>query len=522
MHIIDITKKYIKKYNKVKKQPQDIADLEMYKYLLTLWASMSNNELKKIFECILNHHDPQCYSVDLLDNISFEPIHKNIIVNILDTYIKTTKSEFNITDSYALEWEKAKETYSVDNTEEDEQDNIDYHLRNYINSQKTLMYKYILDNEFSNKFLYNKLIVLKGWSSATPIINSYFHNDYCNGGGLYVNINGVGIAIDPGCNFIKNMHQNGIRIFDIQYVIVTHDHIDHNDSVVALQNLNYEYNNFIANHKKNILSNKKIPKNYPNKITWIIDAETKKSLENQPDFCSPIKTLTEELTINEIITPSLPMDPEEEKEQYYIATKKFLNDADPCEIDVSDSISLICFRTRHMRNSFGIQLNFTINNKPVSIGYTSDTGYFKALSNHLNNSDIIIVNISELSKHDLTLGEIDKNANHLKLNGSIKTIKNISRRPQLIIVSEFWGGKDDIRLFITKKIKESLLDVTQFVGDSEKSTNVLAGDIGLTISLVDQKIVCSSCKNDIAIHNITTVQKEKYGQLYYMCNKCSN
>jgi len=50
MHIIDITKKYIKKYNKVKKQPQDIADLEMYKYLLTLWASMSNNELKKIFE----------------------------------------------------------------------------------------------------------------------------------------------------------------------------------------------------------------------------------------------------------------------------------------------------------------------------------------------------------------------------------------------------------------------------------------------------------------------------------------
>ncbi len=525
MHIIDITKKYIKKYSKPNKQPQDMKDLEIYGHLLTLWASISTNELKEIFNCIINHCDPQCYSVDLLNNEMFDSNHKSIIVNVFYAYIKATQSEFNIPDSFVMLWEEAQKTYNSEplkDDEDDDRDNTDYHLKNYINSKKTLMYKYILDSQFANKFLNNKLIVLKGWSSATPIINSYFHNNYCNGGGLYININGVGIAIDPGCNFVKNMHENGIRIFDIQYVIVTHDHIDHNDSVLSLQDLNYEYNNFVAKHLSSVLSNKKIPKNYPNKITWIVDAETKETLVKHPNFSELIKAGTEEIIINEIKTPNLEVEESEKEEQYYRASKRFLNEAETCYIDISSSTDLKCFRTHHMRNSFGIQLNSTINKQPISIGYTSDTGYFQALPNHLNNSNIVILNISELSKQDLTPDQIDKKANHLKLNGSIKTIKNISQRPQLVIVSEFWGGKDDIRLFITKKIKESLLNSTSFAGDSKKSVNVLAGDIGLTISLIDQRIVCSSCKSEMTFCEITTIQEEKYGQLRYLCNKCSD
>ncbi len=164
MHIIDITKKYIKKYSKSNKQPQDIKDLEIYEHLLTLWASMSNNELKMVFNCIINHCDPQCYNVDLLNNEIFDPNHKSIIVNIFDAYIKATQSEFNIPDSFVISWEEAQKAYNIEPLEDDEDDhdNTDYQLKNYINSQKTLMYKYILDSQFANKFLNNKLIVLKG------------------------------------------------------------------------------------------------------------------------------------------------------------------------------------------------------------------------------------------------------------------------------------------------------------------------------------------------------------------------
>ena len=475
-----------------------------------------------IFQCIIEHCDPQSHSVKLLDNETFESIHKNIIVNVFVAYIKATKTEFNIPDSFVLEWEQAQKMYNIESPEEDDDpDNTDYHLKKYINSEKTLMYRYILDSQFSNKFLNNRLIVLKGWSSATPIINSYFHNQYCNGGGLYVNFNGVGIVIDPGCNFIKNMHENGIRIFDIQYVIVTHDHIDHNNSVLALQDLNYEYNNFALKHIKTVLNNKKLPKNLPNKITWIVDAETGAKLKEDSNFNDPIKILNDEIKINEIIIPNLPLDPNEEP-QYYKASKSFLNEAETDEINIADNINLTCFRTRHMKNSFGIRLNSVIEKQPASIGYTSDTGYFRALPNHLNKSNIVIVNISELSTYDLVPEAIDKNANHLKLNGSIKTIKNIPQRPQLVVVSEFWGGKDDIRLFITKKITESCLDITNFAGDSKKPINVLAGDIGLTINLIDQRIVCSACKSEMDFSNITTIQEEKYCQLRYLCNRCSN
>ena len=55
----------------------------------------------------------------------------------------------------------------------------------------------------------NHLIILKGMSSSSPFIyNSLFQKHKFTGGGIYLNWNGIGIAIDPGYGFIENLNEN--------------------------------------------------------------------------------------------------------------------------------------------------------------------------------------------------------------------------------------------------------------------------------------------------------------------------
>lgn len=522
MRIEDIAKKYIRLKRQKNKNAFDLNEIDTFEHILKLWSSMGNDALKKLFECIIEQKDPSAYNVKILDGNVFNDELKRIVANIFCSYLSSVKKEYTLDENFISEWENIYDSlYREESDENVESD--DYFLKEYIKSNKTLMYKYILDNHFSNKFLENKLIVLKGWSSATPIINSYFRNDYCNGGGFYINIKGTGIVIDPGCNFIKNMHEQGIRIFDIQYVIVTHNHIDHNASVMELQNLNYEYNNFIANNSNNVLNHKKLPKNYPNKIIWIVDQETSISLKNNPDFLAPIKSSAGDIIINEITVPDLGTDSDEEKHGF-LPSKKFVNDTAVANYEIekpTGAIELTFFRTYHMKNSYGLCIKSEIDQESISIGFTSDTGYFQKLPIHLCDCNIIIENISELSKEDLNVDDIQNKANHLKLNGCIKTISRMKTPPKLAVISEFWGGKDDIRLFIIRRIKESIVKSSKMDGLAEKEpTQVLAADIGLTIKLNNYTVRCSACGNEVPLKTITTVQDEKYGQLKYICHRC--
>ena len=43
--------------------------------------------------------------------------------------------------------------------------------------------------------------------------------------------------VDPGINFMENMHFTGLNINDINAVLVTHDHIDHNGDLPAIDDL---------------------------------------------------------------------------------------------------------------------------------------------------------------------------------------------------------------------------------------------------------------------------------------------
>jgi ribonuclease BN (tRNA processing enzyme) len=113
----------------------------------------------------------------------------------------------------------------------------------------------------------NKLVILRRWQSFNPIIPRPHSNPisvpYAPGGGYFLFWHGKkdgksenkGIVIDPGFNFIQNFYDEGFSIEDIDAVIITHAHIDHDNELSSILTLLAEWNDYMRkaeNEKKKI------------------------------------------------------------------------------------------------------------------------------------------------------------------------------------------------------------------------------------------------------------------------------
>lgn len=422
---------------------------------------------------------------------------KAIICGVLALYGKTYNTNFS------ENWMKKYSKFS-DNLLDEENESFlpkDEWLEKYICEKKTNFYHYICAANYSKKQKNDCLIMLKGWSSSTPLINSIGFRNQKFGGGFFVRVNGIGIAVDPGCNFIENMHEQGLFINDIDCVIITHSHIDHCNDMEALATMNYEYNKLI---KSNTFE--KFKRLNTHIINWYVDATTYKRMvgeENKDNFPQ------DENKINEVKLNNI-------SNTHTIINKNLKE----LVIEHNDYIiKLLYFPTlHHCQNSFGFKLTTSLDlKKEFSLGYTSDTAYFDKLREHFKNCDVLIANISELSLNDLESKTVIKD-NHLRLQGCVKLLENSLEPPKFFVVSEFWGGKDDIRLYIAKK----LLD---YSGEpkfkkSKDHTIVFASDVGLTIELPSLKTKCSFCNQYSDPKSMITILSEPYSRLMYACDEC--
>jgi len=89
----------------------------------------------------------------------------------------------------------------------------------------------------------DKLIILRRWQSFNPRIPRPY-GDSVKGGGYFLMWYGKGVVIDPGYDFIRNFYEEGFTLNDINAVIITHSHPDHDDDLSTLTTLIVEWNEF--------------------------------------------------------------------------------------------------------------------------------------------------------------------------------------------------------------------------------------------------------------------------------------
>ena len=320
------------------------------------------------------------------------------------------------------------------------------------------------------------LICLKGFSSTTPAIYSATFENACTGGGLYLNVDGYGIAIDPGIGFVNSMHKQGIFIEDINTVIVTHNHLDHNADLGTLSALSHDLNGY---YKRQAAFYQEFFDGVQGKkhtIDWFLDKSTKESMQ-------------------EIIDNS------RELVRY-----------DSWE-NISENISMQSIETMHIKNgiSYGLKFRINLKNEMLQIGYTSDTKFFPELAEFFKEVNILIFNISDIYEKDVR-GIKSKNS-HLGYDGSLRLLMKNFSNLKLAIASEFCCSKGDYRMKVLRKLSEQI--------ERQKSVCVIPGEVGLKIDMPSGNICCSQCKRMVPISSMSVVAPEKeFGFIRYVCNRC--
>jgi len=325
------------------------------------------------------------------------------------------------------------------------------------------------------------LMILKGWSSSIPLvsgrINEYFEGNICKGGGYFIRWKGAGLVIDPGINFLENFHENSFHIADIDIVLITHNHLDHNYELLQINDAFYQTNKFLKNEKRQ---------------RYILDKETgdvKRSelYKDIIDIEPPFDTGTTDSGIRDL------------KEKYNMLIKLFKTEHSE-DVEHSTGAIIELFEKKD-------------DDEPViKIGLTSDTKYFPGLSEKLVDCDLIIPHFGMLDKKELDDVNDDGHDTHLGFNGMKKLIEGTNA--DLYAITEFWGGRGDFRIDLIRKI---IFDLNE----NKKNKHIIAGDVGCKIKLPSKHIFCSNCNTFSNYKTTSTVRPEKaFGKLRYLCEDC--
>ena len=322
---------------------------------------------------------------------------------------------------------------------------------------------------------------LKGFSSSTPLINSVAFDSNSMGGGFYFRYNGLGIAVDPGIGFTTLMHKHNIFIDDIDVVIVTHNHIDHNCDVSAISSLLHDFNRNLVNRSKTYTDFLGYPAVKAHTIDWFLDDTTLKNNRELLDQ-EHVHQLSELTADAYIFSNTIPVD-----------------------------LTISAVHTKHINgslDSYGLRFSFGTPENTYVWGYTSDTAYFEELDTFFADCDVLLLNISDIYVTDMVHSKLKRS--HLGFTGCEKLITSV--RPKLALISEFCCTNGDYRFEIIRALRERT---------NEADTVILPAEIGCKVSISGKDIACTLCQKSDSLNSIKVIHpKHEYEKIQYVCKNC--
>lgn len=358
-----------------------------------------------------------------------------------------------------------------------------------------------------NRYKKNTLQVLRRWNSYTPIINSG------RGGGYFLKVDGVGIVIDPGFNFIKNYKDTGNYFRDIDVVLISHAHDDHTADLESILNLQYRYNKRLKNialvmeiskeygiSAGDIEQQGKLKKNANSNFYSVLNKRFNERKNKIISYMSPGAELkyssffnnssnTQKISDTEFRT-IIEANKDSEKSFFY----KSVLPGDT--INISDNCKIWAIKALHNDLIEGKTcLGFLIELPSAMLVYTGDTGWYKpagnkkpeeclfedysriyALAKEKNKRLVLIAHLGGFKENEINFWRSNEKDmfydNHLGRVGLYKAVETL--RPEVCIISEYGEEFNGMRLQLT--------DI--FNNEFEKaglSTVFLPGDIGLTL-----------------------------------------
>ena len=319
----------------------------------------------------------------------------------------------------------------------------------------------------------NVISILRGWSSAVTLLEG--SERLWRGGGYLIRWRGVGIGIDPGFDYLRNLHDAGYHGRDIGAVIVSHNHPDHNADLKSFDDLRYElYKRRHSDPHGGVV---------PYVLIW--DADSQSSIKFSSD----------------------------KPEHQFRPTVFDLGRCDPCDTitcphDLPFSVAYFEVHHGDLRNAVGFRLALHADNgKDVVIGYTGDTEFFDDLPEVLTGCDLLIAHISQRDCDEFTDPKRRKKA-HLGYRGMAELIK--AARPTITLVGEFWAGLTDLRIELVQGLRRLA-----------SNESIYPAGLGMQVGLPSLDVECSECKIMAPYQQILVAPPaNRFGNLSYMCPRC--
>lgn len=337
------------------------------------------------------------------------------------------------------------------------------------------------------------LTMLNGWDLANNTNADLSHmlqdeKRQSTSGGIFLRWNGVGVALNPGRNFLKNFHDAGHHIEEIDCVVVSRDQNDHYCDIEAIYDLNYRINSSRGDEKLHVIHYYLSPQSYRDT-----------SAKLKPNFKQERHTVhCLELFIDS---------PEVEKVE--LSSTMTLNYFLSCSPELLNKSG----RSNSSRTSLGLRIDCknSEGGTTSSIGYVSGTPWSPTLAQNLGRCDILIAGFDNSGPSDY--GKVKYNDDSLGYFGTYSLMEEAT--PRILLSAEFGGREGDIRVEVAKKMRQ------EYAYSNSQGTVVLPADNGLDVDLKALQIRCSATGCLVEPSKIRVIKtRDAFGKLQYLSPDC--
>jgi ribonuclease BN (tRNA processing enzyme) len=383
---------------------------------------------------------------------------------------------------------------------------------------------------------WTEFISLRRWNSFSPNLASRATTTV--GGGYLVRVwnnefgKYVGIAIDPGYNYLENLFDEGFTLPDLDVIVITHAHPDHVENLSNILTLLRERKSRLKKIRRVFLV-----------LTEGVFQRFKTIFDNEVEFIEDVVVLSwaaaaqsNRNTVN--VVPRLSAQVDEKPIWLRMGKKE----------EVSSSlVSIRAVPAIHadgtQYDSMGVVLRVTRQGDgDLCIGFTGDTRYTEELciKDSFDDCDVLIPHIGSVIGRDSfsklhemwrlcdhkkrvdkvvdELQETLRKKNHLYLPGitmflcKLKESMKKEKRKPLILLSEFG---EELRGGLRADLAVRLHRIF--------GMTVLPADVGLRVGVEDQSVRCAICRQYVSADAVRPVPASDEDEaLMFICIHCYN